>query len=459
MLADFLTESRRVATLAVPLALAQLVQMGMAFVDTVMVGRLGGSELAGMALAATIYTFVTIFLHGLIFSVGPLVSHAFGSGRYKEAGAAARGGLWLALLTAAPAAVLLANASPLLAALGQQPGSVAIADDYLKAAAWGFVPSVMLVALRAFLEGVGDTRPILALMSLGLAANIVFDEVLMFGRLGLPALGVAGTGYATSLVQTIMLLMAFLYVVKVHRGFGVLVRLLPDTDLLRQLVRLGLPISLTVGFEAGLFNVTAILMGLLGEAALAAHQVALQSASMTFTLAVGLSVASSVRVGQLLGAGDESGARRAGLAGLSLAVLVMSGTACLFWLAPRSVVSVYLDLADPANAVVVESAVLFLGIAATFQVFDGIQVCAAGVLRGYKDTTVPMLISLFSYWFVGIGSGSWLAFGLGWGGRGLWTGLVLGLGCAAILLVLRFRWRSRNRGVSKGRMAVMLGRR
>jgi MATE family multidrug resistance protein len=459
-LSPYLTEVRSLVTLAAPLVLAQLVQAGMAFVDTVMVARLGSDELAGIALGATTYMLLTIFLQGVVFAVGPLVSQAFGGGRLGDAGRAGRQGLWLALFLSVPAVPVLLNARSLLLAIGQEPGSAQLAASYLSAAVWGFLPSLLLVSLRAFLEGIGDTRPIVALMALGLVANIALDEILMFGRLGLPALGVAGTGYATSAVHVLMLLLAAAYVASRHRAFELFgTPRGPDRRLLGELFRLGAPIGLTVGFEAGLFGATALLMGLVGKVELAAHQIAIQSATMTFMIAVGLAVAASVRVGQAVGRGDGLGARRAGSVGVGLSVVAMCFTACLFWLAPGAVIGVFIDPAAPANAEVVRLATLFLGIAATFQIFDGIQVSAAGALRGYKDTAVPMIISLVSYWMIGIGSGTTLAFVLGWGGRGLWTGLVLGLATAATLLLARLGWRARSFAARQGRMPAVLERR
>ena len=456
----FRLEARSLVLLALPLALAQMVQAGMTFVDTVMVARLGSAALAGIALGANSYMLVTIFLQGVVFAVGPLVAQAFGGDRIEEAGRIARQGTWLAIFLALPALALLLNVEGILLAIGQEPGAAAIAGDYLSTAAWGIVPALLLVALRAFFEGTGDTRPILYLMIVGLAANALLDELLMFGRLGLPALGVAGTGLATTGVHALMFLLAALLVSRRHARFRVFsAPWLPDRTILGELWRLGAPIGLTVGFEAGLFAATAMLMGLVGEVELAAHQIAIQAATMTFMVAVGLSVATSVRVGQALGRGDSEGARLAGRVGISLAAATMALTALLFWLAPELVIGIFLDPNAPENAVVVPFAVAFLAIAATFQIFDGIQVSAAGALRGYKDTRVPMVISLVSYWCVGVSSGAFFAFGLGWGGRGLWIGLVLGLATAALLLLARFAWRSRIEASRRGRMVAALGRR
>ena len=198
------------------------------------------------------------------------------------------------------------------------------------------------------------------------------------------------------------------------------------------------------GIEVGLFAATAILVGLLGTTALAAHHVALQCASFTFMVPLGIGVAGSVRVGQAAGRGDLGGVRRAGAVAIGLAMTAMLGAATLFWTAPRAIVALYLDTTDPANADVVPLAITLLGVAAVFQVFDGVQVSAAGALRGLKDTRVPMLIGFFSYWVVGLSSGCVLGFVLGRGAQGLWWGLVLGLATAAVLLTGRFRRRVRR---------------
>ena len=210
-------------------------------------------------------------------------------------------------------------------------------------------------------------------------------------------------------------------------------------QVLASLIRIGLPIGLTLGFEAGLFSATALLMGTLGTIPLAAHQIAIQSASFTFMVPLGLASATAVRVGQAVGRRDPGGMQRAGWTGIGLSAGVMLVSALTFWLVPERVVGLYLDTGDPANAAVVRTAARFLAFAAIFQVFDGLQVSAAGALRGLKDTRVPMLISLTSYWGVGLSAGLLLTFVVGLGGRGLWLGLVLGLMTAAFLLVGRFR--------------------
>lgn len=432
-------EVTELLVVAGPLILAQLAQMSMSFVDTLMAGRLGQDALAGIALGSVIFQLVSIVSMGVLFSVAPLVSQAHGAGDREAAGRAARQGIWLAVLLALPGFALFRSAEPLLLALGQDPETAALAAGYLAAAAFGFLPSLLLTALRGFLEGMSDTRPIMVVLLLGIGLNVLANNALMFGRWGFPALGLVGTGVATALVYTVMASIAALVVIVRYREHRVLRGLRrPDPTVLRELFRLGWPIGLTLGFEGGLFSFAALLMGLFGQAALAGHQIAVQAASVTFMVPVGLSIATAVRVGQAVGRRDAAAVRRAGLTGVAAAVGFMFLTAALFRFAPGLVVAAFLDPSDPANTEAVRHAVAFLGIAAAFQVVDGIQVAAAGALRGLRDTRVPMVISLVAYWLVGMSAASLLAFPLGLGGRGLWIGLVLGLGTAALLLMRRF---------------------
>lgn len=434
-----LTEMRRLLSLAAPLVLAQLAQMSMGFVDTLMVGRLGNEALAGIALGSTLYFFVFIVFVGVLFAVVPLVSQAHGAGDAAAVGRATRQGLWLGAGLSLPAVILFWNAAPLLSALGQEPQTVALASSYLWAIAWGFLPGLCLGALRGMLEGLSKPTPIMIISLFAVGVNVLANSALMFGRWGFPELGLVGTGYASAFVYWLMFGAAALYVRLTLSHYRIFAGLrTPDGATLRELFALGWPIGLTLGFETGLFSVTALLMGLLGSEQLAAHQIALQTASITFMVPVGLATAVSVRVGQAVGRGDVSGARLAGSLGIGLSGAFMVGTALLFWAFPHTIVGLYIDLNNPANAAVVRLAVTYLGMAAMFQVFDGVQVSASGALRGLKDTRVPMLLSLVSYWLVGLGTGVWLTFGLGWGGRGLWLGLVAGLGAAAALLLGRF---------------------
>lgn len=431
--------------LALPLILAQLAQNTLGFVDTIMVGRLGADALAGIALGSTFFHFVQIILSGVLFAVGPLVSQAQGAGDRVRMVRATRQGLWLGLLLFLPAFVLLWNAEPLFLLMGQEPEIADLSSRYLQAIAWGLLPALWLTALRGFLEGLSDTRPIMIISFAGLGLNIIANNILMFGGFGFPALGLVGTGYASTFVFFVMFAMVALYIFFRFRAYRVFTGLrVPDFGMFRELLGVGVPIGLTLGFEGGMFSAMTFLMGLLGTAPLAAHQIAIQSASTTFMIPLGLSIAISVRVGQALGRGSRAEARLAGFVGMGMSVFAMLLSALCFWLFPKFVIGLYLDTSAPANAEVVALATAFLVLVAMFQLFDGLQVSSAGALRGLKDTRIPMVITLVAYWFIGIGSGAYLCFAQDFGGRGLYLGLVFGLAIAGFLLAWRFQARMKE---------------
>lgn len=430
--------------LAGPVVAAQLAQTSMTFVDTIMVGRLGSDALAGVALGNTVFFFVFIVSMGVVAAVGPMVAQAYGAGETDPIGRSVRQGLWLALALSVPVVLLLQNIEPVLLRLGQQPEVAARAQAYLAAISWGFLPAVGFMALRGLLEGTSRPFPVTVITFVGVGLNIVANYVLMYGRFGVPAMGLAGTGWASTIVFWILFFLLAVFVGRVapYRDYGVFEKLgRPDPQYFREIFRIGWPIGVQYGMESGLFTVTALMMGSLGATVLAAHQIAIQSAAFTFMVPLGIGIAASVRVGQAAGRGQFAEVRQAGFVGIGLAALAMSGAAVLFWTAPRAIVALYLDL-DASNAPVVSLAVTLLGVAAVFQVFDGVQVSAAGALRGLKDTRVPMVIGFVAYWAVGLSAGYLLGFRLGWGAVGLWWGLVIGLASAAILLTWRFGRRS-----------------
>ncbi len=430
--------------LAVPLVLAQLAQNGMGVVDTLMVARLGPDALAGIALGNAAFSFVMIFEMAVLLAVGPMVSQAHGARRPDEAARAGRQGLWLAVGLSLPTLVLFHNVRPLLLLAGQDPAIATSAAGYMQAVAWGLPFVLALTALRGFLEGHGDTRPILVVAALGVGLNVVANDLLMYGRWGLPRLGLMGTGYATAVVYAAMAVAVAVYLRLRYRRYRLFAGLRhPDAPTMREIVRIGFPIGLTLGFEVGMFMVTALLIGRFGDAALAGHQIALQTASTTFMVPLGIGTAAGIRVGQAAGRGDPVGIARGGTVGIVLSALFMFGAAVTFWSVPDAVIGLYLNVGDPANAEVVRFARTFLFVAGAFQVFDGIQVSASGALRGLKDTRRPMLLTLVAYWLVAVPLGAWLAFGAGIGAVGLWYGLVAGLAIAAGLLATRF-FRSRR---------------
>ena len=441
----FLNELKSLGLLAFPLVLGQLAHSGVGFTDTLMVGRLGGLELAGVALGNAVYFFLFIFCSGVLYSVAPSVSQANGAGEQSQLLLAARQGVWLALFMSVPIAVLLNFMEPLLLATGQDGQVAALAAAYLRTISWGFGPMILTVALRGFLEGTGDTRPLMFILFMGLAVKILLNSVLLTGWGPFPALGLRGAALSSAFVYLCEFSAAALYITLRHRGLRVLVELgRPHRAMLGELIRVGVPIGITLGFESGLFTVAAFLMGIFGSSELAAHQIALASSSMAFNIPLAVGLATGVRVGLNGGRQDRTAAARAAFTGGGVALAAMWLTASAFWLFPERITGLFLDLGDPANHDVVGFAISFIGFAAMFQLADGVQVAASGALRGYKDTTVPMYISMVSYWLIGLGGGLRRAFPLGLGPAGIWIGLVAGLTAAAVLLSVRLRWRVRQ---------------
>ena len=435
------SEVRATLGLAIPLVLVQLSQMAMSFIDVVMVGRLGTEALAAAVLGSTVFFTLALVCVGVILSVTPTVSQAVGAREDATVGRATRQGLWLATFLGIPFVIALGYAEPLLLWTGQDPDVAALAARYLRAIRWGFVPNLWFTALRGLCEGVARPRPVLAVTLLGVGVNVVGNYVLMFGQWGAPALGLEGTGWSSAIVMFVMFAVLGLYVrrsgrLRDYRIFVGLRR--PDPEMLKVLFVLGWPIGIGFGLEAGLFTAATLVMGQFGQTALAAHQVALNAASVTFMVPLGIGMAGGVRVGQAAGAGNLKGAARAGWTAVGLGASFMACSALLFWLRPAWVVWLYAGRQpDPAVA---DLAVALLGVAAVFQLVDGIQATAAGALRGLKDTRVPMLIGAFSYWGLGLSLGAGLGVYGGGGPRGLWWGLTLGLAAAAVLLSARF-WR------------------
>lgn len=446
-MSTFARHIRETAALAGPVVAAQLGQTSMTFVDTIVVGRLGRDALAGVALGHSLFFFVLVLCMGVLIAVGPMVSHAYGAGDENAIARSVRQGLWLATLLALPAVAILLNAAPILRALGQEEVAALGAASYLRAITPGLFPALYLIVLRAFMEALGRPWPVTFITFAGVLLNVFANYTLAFGHFGFPALGLVGTGIASTLAFAFMCGSLVIYILATEglRRYGVFSRLgSPDGEYFREIVRIGWPIGVTLGVETSLFTLTALLMGTLGTVALAAHQIALQCAAFTFMVPLGIAIATSVRVGQHAGRHDAAGVRAAGLAGMALSMAAMSLAALAFWTIPGPIVSLYIDPTLPENIDVARLAVSLLGIAAVFQLFDGIQVSAGGALRGLKDTRVPMVIGTTAYLVIGLGTGYAAAFVAGFGPHGLWWGLVLGLSSAAILLSWRFRVLSRS---------------
>jgi multidrug resistance protein, MATE family len=437
------SEVRATLALAAPLAAANLAQIAMGVTNTLMVGRLGAMPLAAAGLGGMFYFAVGVMLQGILFAVAPLAAHALGAGDRAAAGRIAGAGWVLSVMLALPFVATLTNLDRLLQALGYDAALAAEIGRYLRALAWGAPAFLGFGVLRSLLAAMSRTRPVMAVLLVCVANNAMLNWALIFGHLGAPALGVAGSGYASSSNQWLMLAGLALSTRPVPRlaGLGVLRRAFAASwTEIGNILRLGLPIGGLRGMEVGVFLAAGILMGLLGTAALGAHQLILNCASVSFMVPLGLSQAATVRVAYQLGAGRAFAARRAGFVALALGVGFMAAAAVVLWAFPLTIIGAYVNVADPANHETVQIARRLIVIAALFQVFDGMQVIAVGALRGYRDTVVPMLLAAFGYWGAGFAGGWLLAFPLGYGAIGLWWGLAFGLAVVAVLLTLRLYW-------------------
>ena len=432
--------------LAGPLAAANVLQMMTFAIDVMFIARLGEDELAASALSVAIFAALSWAFGGLIGGVSAVAAAELGARApaLRPIRRAVRMGLWIALIGGALGMGVCALAEPIMLATGQEPQIAALAGSYMDILLWVLVPMIAAGVLRGFVSTLG--RPIFAtiITAAGIGVNALANYALIFGNFGAPALGLPGAAWATLLTSLVVFgayVLAIRLDPRLHRYhvFGFFWR--PDWERLRELVRIGAPIALTVLAEAGVFSAAAFLMGRFGALPLAAHTLALQIASFAFQVPFGVSQAATIRVGYFFGAGDSAGVARAGKAALLLGTGFMVTTAAAMLLVPSWLLAAYVDPDAARNAALVGLAVQYLAVAAAFQLTDGVQVVAAGALRGLQDTRVPMWIAVFSYWAIGFALAIGLGFGTGLQGIGVWIGLAAGLTCAAVLLLRRWHRR------------------
>ena len=442
--ADLRTEAGQLLILGLPVIGSQLAHVAMNFVDTVMAGNLSPQALAAVALGSSIWTTTVLFVIGLLMAVTASVSQLFGAGRHEEIGRFVRQALWLGQGLGLTCFVFIRKIDPLFFWLAIEQEIIPTTLGYLDAITWGLPAMCGFIVIRHFSEGVSMTRPVLLISLIGLLTNIGGNYVFMYGRLGLPAMGAVGCGWATALVMWMMLLSLTIYVLvepyyqrfHLFRSFD-----WPRRDDLLETLVLGLPIGISLFLEASLFATVALLMGSLGTNAVAGHQIAINFASITFMIPLGLSMAITVRVGQAVGRGSQGAGRRSAFVGLVLALTFMSASATTMFLFPEWIVGIYTD--DPE---VRSIAMDLLLMAAIFQISDGAQVAGAGALRGLKDTTIPMVMTLIAYWGLGLPLGYTLGIVRSMGPQAMWIGLIAGLTVAGVCLNGRFYWITRRPG-------------
>jgi MATE family multidrug resistance protein len=426
--------------LALPVVAVQLGLMLMGAVDTAMLGHLSAGALAAGAIGHIVSFSMLIFGTGSLSALDPLISQAWGAGDLRAIGGHLQRGILLAAVLSLPISLGMWDLRHFLALLGQAPAVAADATLYTRALVWGNLPYLLFIVLRQALLAMGIVAPAASAIAFGNVVNAAANYCFIFGHGGAPALGLVGSAWATSAGRWSMFLWLLVgarrALVPVWRGFT-----REAVELARhlRLLRIGLPIGVHQCLELSLFLFVALLMGRLGIAALAGHQIAINLASLSFMVPLGISGAAATRVGHAIGRGDMPGARRTAAVCLVLGAGVMTLFAAAFALFPRVLAGLY--SADPA---VVGLAAVLLPIAAVFQVFDGTQVVSAGILRGAADTTLPAAMALLGYLLLGLPIGWYLGFVAGHGPRGLWWGLTAGLAIVATLFVSRIVWRFRG---------------
>ncbi|MEM8611001.1 MAG: MATE family efflux transporter [Cyanobacteria bacterium P01_H01_bin.105] len=434
------TEVQEFFKLAVPLISAQVSQSATGFVDTIMMGRLGPDVLAAGGLAAIIYIVIMTAFTGVVMGVSPLVAEAFGAGKKDRIQQIARQGLWLALLVAIPAMMVTGHLGGWMLRTGQDPVIVELTDTYLKIILWSFLPIAGFTALRSTVSALSQTKPIMVIIMVGTLFNIVGNYVLGFGKLGLPTMGLSGLALATVLAWWGMFIALALYV-RLHptlQKFQILQALYwPKLRMLKRLVWVGVPIGIFSALESGFFLIIMLWMGRLGTETLAAHQVVLQTIVVVFMVPLGISFATTVRVGQWFGKRDLAGIQQATWVSMSLTTVSMLVGSLAFLLFPKQIVGIYLDVNSPENAEIVALAMPLLTIAAITMVLDGLQKAVYGALQGVQDTQVPMALNIVGFWGVGLSVSYGLGFHLEMGSRGLWIGQSVAIATVALL----FGWR------------------
>ena len=434
--------------LAWPIVLTNVAVNFMTTTDVMFLGRLSPEALAAGALGFNVYIPPFLFSLGVVSAAAPLAAARIGANRHDYSGVRAVGhqALISAVLLALPFWVLFWNAASLLKALGEPPDLADLAGQYMRGLQWALAPALLYTAARSVLSALNRVRAVLIAGLVAVVCNALFNYVLVFGHFGVPALGVFGSGLATSLSQTLMfaLLVGYSWLdpkLRPHRLM--LGRWRFEAREFAKLWRLGGPIGALIMLEVGTFAASALAMGLLGAAQIEAHAIALNIAATAFMVPLGLGMAATVRVGHAYGARDARAAARAGWIVFGLAIAFVAASAAAMALAPRLFISAFIDADLPRNAATLAYALSFVRIAAIFQLADGAQAALANMLRGVQDSRVPMTMALIGYWVIGAPIGVALGFLTPLGGVGLWIGLAVGL--TAVALMLFVRWRAKER--------------
>ncbi len=438
--------------LAWPLIIAQLASISLFTTDVIMMGWLGPKYLAAGTLATSILHPLFIGSIGIVSATSPLIAQAIGAKKIREVRKIVRQGFWVAFMLTLIITPILYNAKSIFLFLRQDIIISEMAQIYLYFAAGVVLPGLMFISLRSLLYARDGAIIVLFITIVGIFVNALGNYALMFGNFGFPRLELIGAGISTSLVNLVMFLLILAYILlsKRFRRFNILFRFFkPDWQRFFQLLKIGIPIGLTIMSEILMFSVAVIMMGWLGMREVAAHAIALQCAAIAFMIPLGLSQATTVRVGLFAGEQNKLGVSRAGWTSFYISVFFMTISSALFIFTPDILVHLFLDPNKEENIPVILLAISFLSVAAIFQFVDGAQVVMAAALRGLNDTFVPMILAFIGYWIVGMGTAYYAAFIADMGGVGVWLGMAAGLAFVAIALSFRFIMRKKLRLMEK----------
>ncbi|SPJ27567.1 MATE family efflux transporter [Falsiruegeria mediterranea] len=438
--------ARAIAILGLPLIGGHLAQFAIGLTDTVMLGWYGVEELAAVTLAGSYFFILFMVGGGLAMAIMPLVAASDAQGDDTSIRRVTRMGLWQTAMFGLMAMGMLWWSEPILLLLGQKPDVAGLAAEYLRVAGWGMFPALWVMVLKSYLAGLERTQIVLWITVLAAIVNAIGNYALIFGNWGAPELGIIGAGIASVVTQVVSLIAVIVYALKVLPQHALFQRFWrPDWEMFGRVYKIGVPIGLTNLSEVSMFGASAMMMGWLGTVPLAAHGIAVQLASATFMVHLGLSSAATIRAGNAFGRQDRPHMAKGAVVVTVMSLAVSAISMVVFLTFAEPLIGLFVEDDEPDLVAILAIGTGLLGMAALFQLVDGVQAIALGVLRGVQDTAVPMVMAALSYWAVGIPASYVFGFVFGLEGIGVWLGLVLGLACAAVLLMARFWGRSIKR--------------
>ena len=435
-------EFGQISRIALPIIAAQLLQMSMGVIDTVMAGRIDALSIAAIALGASIWFFIILIGIGILMAFTPIISQHIGADNHPLIREELRQGIWLSITVGLCLIILIVLLAQIMPVLGIKENIIPAASDYIIWVAWSLPFTCLYMVPRTFNEANGNTLPMMWIQLAVLPLNVLGNYLFMYGSFGFPEMGASGAALSTGIAQAVGCIALYYYTVHAPRfqTYDLRKRMTPpDWSHIFRIFKLGFPIAIATAMESGLFTATALLMGRFGVDAAAGHQIAINVASLAFMVPLGVSMSLTVRVGQAIGAKQMLTAKQRGILGIQVCGLITCTSAFILWQFGDTIASWYTH-----ETVVVGIATQLLALAALFQIVDGLQVGAVGVLRGFKDTTIPMLIAVFCYWVIGMGTALWFGVFGEMGPAGLWLGLVTGLFFAAIALNARLHILTRS---------------